>query len=154
MMHRPWMIRNQQGFTLTETIAAVGFLAMGLVGLLAAMGHGTTSVDSARRGTTAVFLAEQKMEEVKAFALGDATGRGWLNLADVKSPAEEVYCSPGTPPANCPIPGYPDYRRTVTVTNNPNGLLATKQIEVQVFYWPVGGDAETSVAVSTLVVQR
>jgi type II secretory pathway pseudopilin PulG len=147
-MQRPWMIRDQQGFTLTETIAAVGFLAVALVGLLAAMGHGTTSVDSARRGTTAVFLAEQKMEEVKAVALAD-----WPNLTMARFPADE-YCPPGTVPVNCPIPGYPDYHRTVTVKDNPNGLLATKQIEVRVFYRPVGGGAETSVVVSTLVVQR
>lgn len=145
MMHLPWMIRNQQGFSLPETVAAVGFLAVGLVGLLAAMGHGTSSVDSARRATTALFLAEQQMEAAKAFAMGDATaGRGWSNLTTAAFPAEGYNA----------IPGYPPYRRAVTVTNNPNGLLATKQIEVQVFYWPVGGGAETSVAASTLVVQR
>jgi type II secretory pathway pseudopilin PulG len=141
-MQRPWMIRNQQGFTLPETITAVGFLAVALVGLLAAMGHGTTSVGSARRSTTAVFLAEQQMEAAKAFALGDATaGRGWANLATAAFPAEGYNA----------IPGYPDYRRAVTITTIPP---TTKQIEVRVFYWPVGGGPETSVVASTLVVQR
>jgi Tfp pilus assembly protein PilV len=147
MMLLPWMIRNQQGFTLPETVVAVGFLAVGLVGLLAAMGHGTTSVDSARRGTTALFLAEQKMEEVKAVALAD-----WSNLTAARFPTEG-YNTIGYNPNT--IDKYPDYRRTVTVTNNPTGLLPnTKQIEVRVFYRPVGGGAETSVAASTLVVQR
>jgi Tfp pilus assembly protein PilV len=144
-MHLPWMIRNQRGFTLTETVVAVGFLAVGLVGLLAAIGHGTTSVDSARRATTALFLAEQQMEAAKAFALGDATaGRGWANLTTAAFPAEGYNA----------IAGYPYYSRTVTVTNNPNGLATAKQIEVRVFYQPVGGGTETSVAASTLVVQR
>jgi type II secretory pathway pseudopilin PulG len=141
-MQRPWMIRNQQGFTLPETIAAVGFLAVALVGLLAAMGHGTTSVGSARRSTTALFLAEQQMEAAKAWAMGETTlGKGWANLTTAAFPAEGYQA----------IVGYPDYRRAVTVTNIPP---ITKQIEVRVFYWPVGGGPETSVVASTLVVQR
>jgi hypothetical protein len=55
------------------------------------------------------------------------------------------------------IAGYPDYRRTVTITDNPAGVANTKQIEIFVFYRPVtttGVGAETSVSVSTLLVNR
>jgi type II secretory pathway pseudopilin PulG len=159
-------IRSRQGFTLIETVIATGFLAMGLVGLLAGIGQGTASVDSARRGTTALFLAEQQMEAARAFALSGDGGRGWPNLTTAAFPAEG-YCPPATvpdpdnclsPPPGC-ICGYPDYRRTVTVTNldvapAPNRLPNTKQVEVRVYYRPVTAGAETSVAVSTLVVDR
>jgi Tfp pilus assembly protein PilV len=139
------MIRGQRGFTVTETVIAIGFLAMSLVALLAGIGQGTSSVDSARRGTTALFLAEQQMEAAKAFALGDATaGQGWPNLTTAAFPAEGYNA----------IAVYPDYRRTLTVTSSPGGLLNMKQVEVQVFYRPVGAAAETSVAVATLVVDR
>jgi hypothetical protein len=145
-------VRSQQGLTLIETVIAIGFLAMGLVGLLAGIGHGTASVDSARRGTIALFLAEQQLEAAKAFALGDeATGQGWPNLATAAFPAEGYNT----------IANYPDYRRAVWVTSTPidpgpppRPLLNTKQVEVRVYYRPVTAGAETSVAVATLVVER
>jgi type II secretory pathway pseudopilin PulG len=138
-------MRSQQGFTLAEALVAVGLLAVGLVGVLAAIGHGTASVDSARRSTTALFLAEQQMEAAKAFILGDKTaGQGWSNLTTAAFPPEGYKA----------IPNYPDYRRVVTVTNTPNDLPNTKQVEVQVFYRAVGGSAETSVTVSTLAIER
>jgi prepilin-type N-terminal cleavage/methylation domain-containing protein len=139
---------NQQGFTLPETLLAVGILAVGLVGVLAAMGHGVTSVDSARRATTALFLAEQRIEQVKAFALNKTPGQGqgWGVLTTASFPAE----------AYKTMAGNDDYRRTVTVTDVPtaNGTTA-KRVDVQVFYRPVNGSgAETFATVSTQLITR
>jgi prepilin-type N-terminal cleavage/methylation domain-containing protein len=50
-------VRNDQGFTLAETLAAVGVLGIGLVALLSSMSWGFATVDSSRRSTTALFLA-------------------------------------------------------------------------------------------------
>jgi prepilin-type N-terminal cleavage/methylation domain-containing protein len=133
--------RNQQGFSLPESLVAMAILSVGLVGVLAAIGHGTTSVDSARRGTTALFLAEQRIEQVKDFALSTSAGQGWAVLA-TGSFAAEGYNA---------IAGSSDYRRTVTVT--PVGTL--KLVDVQVFYRPVAGSGEeTSVTVSTQLATR
>jgi prepilin-type N-terminal cleavage/methylation domain-containing protein len=140
-------VRNDQGFTLAETLAAVGVLGIGLVALLSSMSWGFATVDSSRRSTTALFLAEQRMEQVKAFAVSTAAGQGWALVTSAAFPAE----------AYGAIPGYPDYRRTVTVTNNPGGAANTKLVEVHVFYRPVtsfGRGAETSAVVSTLLVAR
>jgi prepilin-type N-terminal cleavage/methylation domain-containing protein len=133
------MTRNQHGFTLIETLIAVGILSLGLVGALAAMGNGATSVDNARRNTTALFLAEQGIEQAKAFAVSTAAGQGYVLLANGSIPNQGYNT----------IPGYPEYRRTVTVTNNG----AFKRVDVQIFYRPVAATgAETAVTVSTQVV--
>jgi Tfp pilus assembly protein PilV len=140
--------RNQQGFTLPETLFAVGMLAVAMVGVLAAIGHGTTSVDSARRATTALFLAEQRMEAVKAFAVDKTPGggQGWESLTTAEFPAEGYTT----------MPGYEGYRRTVTVADVPTGNgTNAKRVDVQVFYRPVGGSGqETSVTVSAQLVDR
>ena len=137
-------VGDEQGFTLAETLAAIGILGVGLVALLSSMSWGFASVDSARRSTTALFLAEQRMEQVKAFALSTAAGQGWTQLASAAFPSE----------ASGAIVGYAEYRRTVTITTTgPN----TKLAEVRVFYRPVtasGLGPETSVVVSTLLVNR
>jgi Tfp pilus assembly protein PilV len=136
--------QNEQGLGLAETLVAVAIMSIGLVGVLSAIGQGATSVDSARRGTTALFLAEQKIEEVKGFALNTTTsGQGWGLLTAAQFPAED-YSTIGT--------GYEGYRRAVTVTV----VSATvKRVDVQVFYRPVAGTGEeTSVTVSTQLVTR
>ena len=141
-------MRNERGFTLAETLAAVGVLGIGLVALLSSMSWGFATVDTSRRSTTALFLAEQRMEQVRAFAVSTAAGQGWALLTPAAFPAEGYGG----------IAGYPDYRRTVTVTTNPGGGAPnTKLVEVRVFYRPVtsaGLGPESSVVVSTLLVAR
>jgi Tfp pilus assembly protein PilV len=138
---------SEAGFTLAETLTAVTVLTVALVALLFATGFGVTGLDSARRSTTALFLAERRLEEVKAWAMSDAAARGWANVTAANFPAEGY----------ATITGYGDYRRTVTITDNPGGVANTKQIEVFVFYRPVstsGVGGETSVSVSTLLVLK
>jgi Tfp pilus assembly protein PilV len=135
------------GFTVVETLAAVAILSVALIGLLGSMTSGVTDVDAARRNTTALFLAEQRMEQIKACALSTAAGQGFANVTAATFPAE-AYGS---------IAQYTDYRRSVTVTNNPGGVANTKQVEVWVFYRPItakGLNTEASVVVSTLLVSR
>lgn len=137
----------EAGFTLTEALAAMALLAVALVAVLASTSAGVTGVDEARRSTSALFLAEQRMEQVKAFALSTAPGQGWANLRAARFP-DEAY---GT------IAGYPDYRRRVVVVDNPGGAPFTKQVEVYVYYRPVKADRlgpETGVVLSTLLVSR
>jgi type II secretory pathway pseudopilin PulG len=139
--------RTQAGFTLVETLAAMTILMIALVGVLVSISLGVTGVSSARQSTTALFLAEQRLEEVKAFALSKAAGKGWVNVTAANFPAE----------AYNTIPSYANYRRTVTITDNPGGVANTKQVEVWVFYRPPASSGlapETGVVVSTLVVNR
>lgn len=143
----PRAAAGDRGFTVAEVLAALGVLGIALIGVLFSMTWGATGVDASRRSTSALFLAEQRMEQVKAFAMSKSPAQGWTNLTAAAFPAEGY----GT------IPGHGDYRRTVTITDSPGGAANTKQVEVQVFYRPVrteGIGPETSVALSTLLVKR
>ena len=140
-------LRSDAGFTLAETLTAVTVLSVALVALLFATGYGVTGLDASRRSTTALFLAERRMEQIRAWSLSKAANQGWANVTAANFSAEGYST----------IAGYPDYRRSVTITDNPAGIANTKQVEIFVFYRPVntqGLAGETSVVVSTLLALR
>lgn len=59
MKLRPW--RDKSGLTLAEILVAVALLMIGLVAVMQAFPLGTQGMDTGRRQSTAVFLAEQKL---------------------------------------------------------------------------------------------
>ena len=120
--------KGQAGFTIVEVLVTIAFVSVGIVAVLSALSTGVSGVDRGRRSTTALFLSEQWMEQIKAFALSKNPVQGWANVVSANFPAE----------AYGAMAGYPDYRRTVTITNNPGGAANTKQVEVWVFYRPIG----------------
>jgi Tfp pilus assembly protein PilV len=139
--------RDQAGLTLTEIVAAAAILTIAVFALLSAVISGFTDVDRGRQQSTAVFLAEQRMEEVRSFAMSLAAGQGFANLSSAAFPAQ-AYGS---------ITGFGQYRRTVTVTDSPGGVANTKQVDVNVFYRPQtdrGMQGESSVLVSTLIARH
>jgi hypothetical protein len=84
-------------------------------------------VEAGRQQSTALFLAEQRIEQAKELAARTP------NLVDVNTtnlPATEAY---GT------ITGAAStYRRTTTITVNPGGTTGVR-VDVSVFYKPVTG---------------
>ncbi len=111
--------RDQFGFTLAEIMVAVAIILIGLVAVLQWFPIGTQGTETGKRQSTAVFLAEQKIEQIKAFALSTAAGQGFATV----TPGGTCF-NAGNPCANDgvnaippgpPIPGYPEYTRTVTV---------------------------------------
>jgi prepilin-type N-terminal cleavage/methylation domain-containing protein len=140
-------VKSQTGFTLIEVLITIVFVSIGIVAVLSSLSIGVSGVDRGRRTTTALFLSEQRMEEIKAFSLSNNPLQGWINVVPASFPAEAY----GT------IAGYPDYRRTVTITNNPGGAALTKQVEVWVFYRPISptvNGGENSITTATLLVSR
>jgi prepilin-type N-terminal cleavage/methylation domain-containing protein len=137
----------ERGFTLIETIVAAAVIGAGLVGVVAGFLHAIGGLETGRQQTTAVFLAEERMEQIKAAALAEFRG---------------------VTAARCPPEGYgsitsdgqpmPGYRRTATITDAPDGLADTKLVDVDVYYRPVVGfgvlASERSVRLSALLAAR
>jgi type II secretory pathway pseudopilin PulG len=59
------IFRDPAGMTLVEVLIAIGVLVVGLLALLATMPLSTSGVAESSRKTTATFLAQQRLEQVK-----------------------------------------------------------------------------------------
>jgi len=143
---------GQAGFTLAELLAAVFVISLGLVAVGAGFATAIQGVETSRQQTTATFLAEQRMEQVRAAALGNSlvACMGFVNVTGACF-ATQAYGA---------IPNAPGYRSTVTITDYiVNGAIARKRVDVEVFYqpivaWGVQLSAERSVRLSTLIANH
>ena len=143
---------GQAGFTLAELLAAVFVISLGLVAVGAGFATAIQGVETSRQQTTATFLAEQRMEQVRAAALGNSlvACMGFANITGACF-ATQAYGA---------IPNAPGYRSTVTITDYVvNGAIARKRVDVEVFYqpvvaWGVQLSAERSVRLSTLIANH
>lgn len=142
-------LRLEGGFTLPEVLASAVIVTVALVGLLSSSAVGLTSVDNARRSSTAVFLANRRGEAIKTFSLSTAAGQGFVNVTTGNFPAEgySAIIINGT--------SYARYRTATTITDNPGGVANTKLVQVSAFYQDAGGSGnERSVQVSTFLASR
>jgi len=138
------MIRNERGMTLIELLMAVFIITIGLTAIATGMQLATSSINVGQQETTASFLAEQKLEDIKAFALSTNGSQGFSNVTSANFPAE-AYNS---------IASFGSYRRATTISN-PSATV--KVVVVNVFYFPVGvasTGAERQVTLSTMLRQR
>ncbi len=118
---------GQAGFTLAEILVACAIISVGLVAVAMGFGVGVDGVEAGRQQSTAVFLAEQRIEQAKDLA---ARAPNLADLTTTNLPASEAYGTiAGAPPR---------YRRTTTITNNPGGANGAR-VDVSVFYLPVTG---------------
>ncbi len=145
MRGMPW--KDESGLTLVEILVAVALIMIGLVALMQWFPLGTQGMETGRKQSTAVFLAEQQLEQVKAWALSTTAPQGWANLPANCGAAPDPACPANTPFAfqdfNA-IPGYPEYSRTVILAAGPTAT--TRLVRVQVNFRRV-----TSVGVLTNV---
>jgi prepilin-type N-terminal cleavage/methylation domain-containing protein len=137
---------EQGGFTLAEVLVACAVVSVGLVAVASGFGYGVDGVEAGRQQSTAVFLAEQRIEQAKELAMRQ-TGLVQLTVANL--PATEAYGTiTGAPPR---------YRRTTTITSNPGGTAGAR-VDVSVFYRPVTGRGvltnERQVSLSIFLASR
>lgn len=136
---------NERGMTLVEVLVAVMIITVGLTAIATGMQVGTSGVAQGQQQTTAIFLAERHLEDIKAFALSASGTQGWTNVTSANFPATEDYGS---------ITGFTTYRRTTTITTP---TATTKRVSVSVFWKPVGVNTTTgerNVTVSTVLSSR
>jgi prepilin-type N-terminal cleavage/methylation domain-containing protein len=104
---------SERGFTLIEVLLAAFLMTVGLVGLLSVVPVGTFATTDGYRLSTATFLANQKLEEVRNMPWRSAPANDCLGLSAGNPPAAPTV--PGG--ATCTLPTSP---QTVI---NANGAL-------------------------------
>ncbi len=124
------------GFTLVEVLIAGAIITVGLTAVAAGFQHALGAVEAGRQQTTALFLAEQRLEQVKALALLD-----FDRVTTASFPAED------------PVLGYPQYHRLVEVVPNPAGTTTAVRVQVTAAYRP-GTAAPRLVTLITVLSRR
>jgi prepilin-type N-terminal cleavage/methylation domain-containing protein len=137
---------EEAGFTLAEILVACAIISVGLIAVATGFGIGVDGVEAGRQQSTALFLAEQRLEQAKELA---ARSPNLAALTTANLPATEAYGTiTGAPPR---------YRRTTTITMNP-GSTTGARVDVTVFYQPVTGrgvlSTERSVSLSIFFASR
>ena len=104
-------VSGQGGFTLAEILVACAVITLGLIGISAGFGYGVDGVEAGRQQSTAVFLAEQRIEQAKELAArgaqpgrsehDESSGGGGLRL---RSGAPRLPARPRRSPSTPAVP--------------------------------------------------
>jgi prepilin-type N-terminal cleavage/methylation domain-containing protein len=138
--------RNSRGFTSIEVLVAMLILSIGLAAVAIGLQHASSGIETARGETTAAFLAEDRLEQLKNLALTD-----WPSPTLKAGTATEGY---GT------VPHASAHRRVTTITDNPGSTCteSCKLVRITVFYRAVTAegqlDQERRLDVVTMLVSR
>jgi prepilin-type N-terminal cleavage/methylation domain-containing protein len=161
------------GFTLTEVLVATLIILVGLVAVATGFQFATAGVATGRGETVAIFLAEQRVEQLKGVALTNFAGP-WPAGPSLAPGATTEFCQAtniGATTTNCQagaITGVASYQRDTTITDSGNGTtcgtapaappVLCKRIQVRVTYRPVTSRGDVSqqrmVDVFTMLVPR
>jgi prepilin-type N-terminal cleavage/methylation domain-containing protein len=136
---------REQGFTLAEVLVAVAVLAIGLIAIGAGFQQATSGVATGRGETTAVFLAEQRVEQLKAQAITN------FSAVSLNAGTTTDYCAGAGTCQGSPISG-PSYTRATTITDVASAAVAgcpvtplsCKEVRVRVTYRPVTSSGDLS----------
>lgn len=150
-------LKDEAGLTLVEILIALGIIIIGLMAVMRAFPLATQGIETGQQQSTGVFLAEQRIEEIKAFSLSTAAGQGFANVP-ICNPCNAA--GPFNQENFNAIVGYPEYSRTVIVQNGPTAT--TRSVQVLVNYRRVTGTGvftnsaagANQVSVQTLIAQR
>ena len=160
------LVADRRGMTLAEVLVALPIITIGLLALLAAIPLSTFATQEGKQTSTATFLANQRLEQVR--------NAQWSAIPAVDLLG--ISASPASPPQaggtvtfadENPVASYTGYQRLVRVTDcgvaggcagvTHSGM---RLVTVTVSYAPLsatGKDAipaPRSVAVTMLVAQR
>lgn len=157
---------DQRGMTLPEILAAVVVIMVALVALASAIPISAYGIQEGSQLTTATFLANQRMEQVKlatwtATPVVDSIGLSASSTAAPQSGGTTTF--PDESPVAAP---YTQFTRTVRITDcgigaGCGGLVdaGLRQVTVSVSYRPLTGRGQaaagsTKSAIVTLVVAK
>jgi prepilin-type N-terminal cleavage/methylation domain-containing protein len=140
---------DETGFTLAEVLVATSIIVIGLTAVATGFQFAAAGIATGRSETIAVFLAEQRVEQLKAVALVNFNGP-WPSGPSLAAGTTTEFCQTsdiGTTGTNCQgsaISGTTSYTRTTVITDSPGGSgctgvapLICKRIRVSIGYRPV-----------------
>jgi type II secretory pathway pseudopilin PulG len=166
------MTAREGGFTLAEVLVATFIVLVGLVAVATGFQFATAGVATGRGETVALFLAEQRMEQLKSVAMTNFAGPwGAVSLAQGTTSEWCQSSNIGATSTNCQsaaITGAASYQRVTTITDSGNGTtcgtapaappVLCKRVQVRVTYRPVTSRGDVSqqrmIDVYTMLVPR
>jgi prepilin-type N-terminal cleavage/methylation domain-containing protein len=168
------MKTSESGFTLPEVLVATLIILVGLVAVATGFQLATAGVATGRGETVAVFLAEQRIEQLKAVAMTNFDGPWPVGSPSLASGVTTEFCQAtniGATTTNCQgaaIVGAPAYQRITTIADSGNPTTCAnapaappvlcKRVQVRVTYQPVTSQGDVSqqrmVDVFTMLVPR
>jgi prepilin-type N-terminal cleavage/methylation domain-containing protein len=159
------MTLNERGLTLAEILVAVAIIGIGLVGLAVVIPISTYGVQEGNQLSTATFLAEQRIEQVRnaswtatgpadcvGVSPGGATPTGVATSNTCARPADTstglALCTSGaactTYPDEAAVTGFTRYSRTTRIIDCSAGAgcagivnAAMRTVRVAVTYTPL-----------------
>ena len=160
---------GQAGMSLAEILIACVIIAVGLVGLLSAVPTASYGIQEGRQLSTATFLANQRLEEVRHSEWIQCPAVDTLGVSVSATAAPNVGALVTFPDESPMAAPYGDYTRTVRITDSPGAPAADlcpggvpagpnfglRQVVVTVTYRPStasGVSATTKSAIVTMLV--
>jgi type II secretory pathway pseudopilin PulG len=163
-------VADQAGISLAEILVACVIIAVGLVGLLSAVPTASYGIQEGRQLSTATFLANQRLEQVRNAQWTQCPVADTLGVSASATVAPAFGAVTTFPDENPMAAPYGDYTRTVRISTaqpadicdplivNPN--VGLRQVIVSVSYRPstatgvAAGGTTKSAIVTMLFAQR
>lgn len=156
---------DQRGITLVEILAAAGILSIGLAALAAAIPMSSYGIQQGNQVSTATFLANQRLEQVRNAQWGehpDVDNLGVSSNATSAPQASGVTTFADEVPMAAPYAGYQRRVRVFDCGSGPGcaGIASNemRQVVVTVTYTPLSGvgvaTTQQSAEVTMLIAKR
>lgn len=163
-MSRLAVLSSERGISLAEILVASGILGLGLAALMSVVPVATYGVQDGNQTSTATFLAQQRLEEIRNAAWTAASDCVGLSAdassAPAPSPAGTCGATAVTFPDEAAVPGFAQYARVVRISDcgvtacEAVAHSAMRRVMVTVTYRPIsaagGSSADTSVTLEWL----
>ena len=158
------LVRDARGMTLAEVLVAIAIIGVGLAALASAIPLSAYGIQEGNQLSTATFLANQRLEQVRNAAWTQTPAVDNLGVSASSTAAPQ---SSGTTtfPDEAAVTSYTDYARTVRITDCSAGggcqgvaSATLRQVTVTVSYRPLTGVGQATavkpVSVTMLVARR
>lgn len=162
----PMSLRNEDGMTLAEVLAAAAVVGIGLVALASAIPLAAYGIQEGNQLSTATFLASQRMEQVRSASWTTSPAADNLGSSPSTLTAPQSGGATTFPDEISLAAPYAGYARTVRIRDcslagGCSGVqdAGLRQISVTVAYAPMTGIGQTPAgatksAVLTMLVSK